>query len=36
VNLYEMNSKYATVIPLDETLEYVNQLKRVEGRNVKR
>jgi nicotinamidase-related amidase len=36
VNLYEMNSKYASVIPLDEALGYVDQLKRVEGRNVKR
>jgi isochorismate hydrolase len=36
VNLYEMNSKYATVIQLDEALEYVNQLKRVEGRNITR
>ena len=32
VNLYEMNSKYATVIPLTEALDYVGQLKRLEGR----
>jgi hypothetical protein len=27
-----MNAKYASVIQLSEALEYVNQLKRVEGR----
>jgi isochorismate hydrolase len=32
VNLFEMNSKYATVVELAETLDYVNRLKRVEGR----
>ena len=32
VNLFEMNSKYATVIQLAEALEYVGQLKRIEGR----
>jgi len=32
VNLFEMNSKYATVIPLAEALSYVNGLKRLEGR----
>jgi len=32
VNLFEMNSKYATVIPLVEALSYVNGLKRLEGR----
>src|SRR5258706_615310 len=32
VNLFEMNSKYATVVDLAETLDYVNRLKRVEGR----
>jgi maleamate amidohydrolase len=32
VNLYEMNSKYATVIPLAEALDYVGQLKKMEGR----
>ena len=32
VNLFEMNAKYATVIQLEQALNYVNQLKRVEGR----
>ena len=32
VNLFEMNAKYATVIQLAEALNYVNQLKRLEGR----
>jgi hypothetical protein len=32
VNLFEMNAKYATVIELDQALNYVGQLKRVEGR----
>lgn len=32
VNLFEMNSKYATVIQLAEALDYVGQLKRIEGR----
>jgi nicotinamidase-related amidase len=32
VNLYEMNSKYATVIELSEALNYVEGLKRLEGR----
>ena len=32
VNLYEMNSKYATVIELAEALNYVEGLKRLEGR----
>ncbi len=32
VNLFEMNAKYATVIQLDEALNYVSQLKRMEGR----
>jgi maleamate amidohydrolase len=32
VNLFEMNAKYATVIQLTEALNYVSQLKRVEGR----
>jgi hypothetical protein len=32
VNLFEMNAKYATVIQLAEALQYVNQLKRLEGR----
>jgi hypothetical protein len=32
VNLFEMNAKYASVIQLKEALEYVNQLKRMEGR----
>jgi hypothetical protein len=27
-----MNAKYATVIQLNEALNYVNQLKRMEGR----
>ncbi|HEY2987637.1 MAG TPA: isochorismatase family protein [Candidatus Binatia bacterium] len=34
VNLFEMNSKYATVIDLSEALTHVNRLKRVEGRKV--
>jgi nicotinamidase-related amidase len=34
VNLYEMNAKYATVIQLSEALNYVEQLKRLEGRKV--
>lgn len=33
VNLFEMNAKYATVIPLAEALQYVNGLRRVEGRH---
>ena len=33
VNLFEMNAKYATVIQLAEALNYVQQLKRLEGRN---
>ena len=32
VNLFEMNAKYSTVIQLQEALNYVNQLKRMEGR----
>ena len=32
VNLFEMNAKYATVIQLEQALNYVGQLKRVEGR----
>jgi isochorismate hydrolase len=32
VNLFEMNAKYASVIQLKEALDFVNQLKRVEGR----
>jgi hypothetical protein len=32
VNLFEMNAKYATVIQLSEALNYVAQLKRLEGR----
>jgi isochorismate hydrolase len=32
VNLFEMNAKYASVIQLAEALQYVNNLKRVEGR----
>ena len=32
VNLFEMNAKYATVIQLEQALNYVSQLKRVEGR----
>ncbi len=32
VNLFEMNAKYATVIELAEAMNYVNQLKRLEGR----
>ena len=32
VNLFEMNAKYATVIQLSEALNYVSQLKRLEGR----
>ncbi len=34
VNLFEMNAKYATVIQLAEALEYVNKIKRIEGRKV--
>ena len=32
VNLFEMNAKYATVIQLEQALNYVSQLTRVEGR----
>ena len=32
VNLFEMNAKYASVIQLAEALDYVNRLKRMEGR----
>ena len=32
VNLFEMNAKYASVIQLKEALDYVNKLKRMEGR----
>lgn len=32
VNLFEMNAKYATVIQLQEALNYVSQLERMEGR----
>jgi maleamate amidohydrolase len=32
VNLFEMDSKYATVIELAEALNYVEGLKRIEGR----
>jgi maleamate amidohydrolase len=32
VNLFEMNAKYATVIQLEQALNYVSQLKRIEGR----
>ena len=32
VNLFEMNAKYATVIQLSEALNYVNGLRRLEGR----
>src|SRR5918994_5090408 len=32
VNLFEMNAKYATVIQLSEALQYVDGLKRLEGR----
>jgi isochorismate hydrolase len=32
VNLFEMNAKYATVIQLAEALNYVSQVKRMEGR----
>lgn len=32
VNLFEMNAKYASVIRLAEGLDYVKELKRVEGR----
>jgi maleamate amidohydrolase len=32
VNLFEMNAKYASVIRLAEALDYVNKVKRVEGR----
>jgi isochorismate hydrolase len=34
VNLFEMNAKYASVIQLAEALDYVNHLKRIEGRKV--
>ena len=36
VNLFEMNAKYATVIQLAEALNYVSQLKRLEGRKAHR
>jgi maleamate amidohydrolase len=32
VNLFEMNAKYANVIQFDEAMQYVNGLRRVEGR----
>jgi len=32
VNLFEMNAKYANVIPLAEAMNYVQSLKRIEGR----
>lgn len=32
VNLFEMNAKYASVIQLQEALNYVTHLKRLEGR----
>jgi maleamate amidohydrolase len=32
VNLFEMNAKYATVIQLEEALEYVREVGRSEGR----
>jgi nicotinamidase-related amidase len=32
VNLFEMNAKYATVIQLSEALNYVNAVRRAEGR----
>jgi maleamate amidohydrolase len=32
VNLFEMNAKYASVIQLPEALDYVNGLRRLEGR----
>ena len=32
VNLFEMNAKYASVIQLSEALDYVNKIKRMEGR----
>ncbi len=32
VNLYEMNAKYATVIQLNEALNYVQRLRKIEGR----
>jgi len=32
VNLYEMNAKYATVIQLSEALNYVQRLRKMEGR----
>ena len=32
VNLFEMNAKYASVIQLNEALDYVQQLRRMEGR----
>jgi maleamate amidohydrolase len=32
VNLFEINAKYASVIQLAEVLDYVNKLKRMEGR----
>jgi nicotinamidase-related amidase len=34
VNLFEMNAKYATVIQLAEGLDYLNKIKRIEGRKV--
>jgi nicotinamidase-related amidase len=33
VNLFEMNAKYASVIQLEEAMAYIDQLKRIEGRN---
>src|SRR5437762_1530818 len=32
VNLFEMNAKYATVIQLNEALNYVQRLRKIEGR----
>src|SRR3989442_12391507 len=32
VNLFEMNAKYASVVQFQEALDYVNRLKRIEGR----
>ena len=32
VNLFEMNAKYATVIQLAEAMNYVNGLRKLEGR----
>jgi len=32
VNLFEMNAKYATVVQLEQALNYLSQLKRIEGR----